>query len=140
MVTPELVVVPCGGRKLDRPAPAGELYVGSYHRACRAAADALQPRRVLILSALHGLLELHQVVEPYDLRMGQPGSVTPARIRDQAAALGLLDAAPVVALAGRSYALPLLAAWPALMWPLAGSTGMGDQLGRLARIRRAGAL
>ncbi|MEU8833897.1 hypothetical protein [Streptomyces sp900116325] len=36
-----VVVIPCLGKKLPVAAPAGELYLGSYHRACRATADAL---------------------------------------------------------------------------------------------------
>lgn len=54
---PELVVIPCGSRKLGRRARAADLYVGSYHRACRRAADALGPDRQLILSARYGLLD-----------------------------------------------------------------------------------
>lgn len=50
---PELVVIPCGSRKLDHPARAADLYTGSYHRACRAAAEALRPDQLLILSARH---------------------------------------------------------------------------------------
>ncbi|MGV9310475.1 MULTISPECIES: hypothetical protein [unclassified Nonomuraea] len=44
--------------------PAGELYTGSYHRAARRAADALthDGGRVLNLSALHGLVELDQML------------------------------------------------------------------------------
>ncbi|MEW1642653.1 DUF6884 domain-containing protein [Streptomyces sp. NPDC091219] len=52
-VKPELVVIPCGSRKLDHPARAADLYTGSYHRACRATAEALRPDRLLILSARH---------------------------------------------------------------------------------------
>ncbi|MFD5570422.1 hypothetical protein [Streptomyces cadmiisoli] len=47
-----VVVIPCGGAKLGHAAPAGHLYVGGYHRACRRAADALTARggTVLLLS------------------------------------------------------------------------------------------
>ncbi|WP_432990625.1 hypothetical protein [Dactylosporangium sp. CA-233914] len=41
-----LVIVACGGAKLDRPAPAADLYVGSYHQACRRAAERLGGRLV----------------------------------------------------------------------------------------------
>jgi uncharacterized protein DUF6884 len=55
-------------------APAGRLYSGSYHLACRRAAAALtEPDGILILTALHGLLQLDRVIAPYELRMGQPG-------------------------------------------------------------------
>ena len=137
---PDVVVIPCGGAKLDRPAPAGQLYTGSYHAACRRTADALQPARVLILSALHGLVELDAELAPYDVRMGQPGSVTAEQLAEQAERLGVAGARSVVALAGQSYAEPLRAVWPALVEPLRGSRGIGEQLGRMARIRAAGAL
>lgn len=138
--SPDVVVIPCGGAKLDHAAPAGQLYTGSYHRACRAAADALGARRVLILSALHGLVELDAVLAPYELRMGQPGSVTAAQLAEQAERLGVAGARSVVALAGQTYTEPLRAVWPTLVEPLAGSRGIGDQLGRMARIRTTGAL
>ncbi len=67
------------------PAPAGELYVGGYHVACRRAAAVLTtPDRILILSALYGLLPLDRVIAPYDLRMGRPGSISPEALRRQA--------------------------------------------------------
>lgn len=132
-----LVVVPCGGAKLGHAAPAGALYTGSYHAACRRAALAIGGQ-TLILSALHGLLALADVIEPYDLRMGQPGSVTAQRLREQAAARGVDQAADVVILAGRKYADAAAAVWPHARRPLDGSRGMGEQLQRLARISREG--
>lgn len=128
----EVVIVPCGGKKLPTAAPAGDLYVGSYHRACRRAAAA-RGGRLLILSALHGLLDPATIIEPYDLRMGQPGSVTPARVREQAAALGILDAR-VTVLAGRAYADVVSAVWPDADRPLNGTRGIGQQLASLAAI------
>lgn len=66
------------------------MHLGNYHRACHAAAAALTtPDQILILSALHGLLPLDQIIEPYDQRMRDPGSITTAQLVEQAAALGL---------------------------------------------------
>jgi hypothetical protein len=128
----EVVIVPCGGKKLPTAAPAGDLYIGSYHRACRRAAAA-RGGRLLILSALHGLLDPATVIDPYDLRMGQPGSVTPAEVRDQAGALGILDAR-VTVLAGKAYADVVSAVWPDADRPLNGTRGMGEQLAALKDI------
>jgi hypothetical protein len=60
-----------------------ELYIGSYHRACRRAADRLGGR-LLIFSARHGLLPPDRVIEPYELAMGRLGSVTVKVLREQA--------------------------------------------------------
>lgn len=129
----EVVIVACGGRKQDRPAPAGELYTGSYHAACRKAAAA-RGGRVVILSARHGLLPLDRVVDPYEQRMGRPGCITARQVRDQAVALGIAGARRVTVLAGWAYAELARAVWPCVEWPLDGTRGIGEQLARLALI------
>lgn len=147
-------VIPCSGAKLDRPAPAGELYVGSWHRLARQAGDALAARaggRVLILSALHGLLELDQLVEPYDLTIAQlerrprAGEIDPhpggSRELGERVARQLLelDVDLAVALAPRSYASVLtnaaIHARVPVLRPLEGLAGVGWQRQRLAALR-----
>jgi hypothetical protein len=61
------------------------------------------PARVLILSALRGLVELDAVIEPYDLRMGAPGSVTAEQLAGQAQALGIDWGSDVYAFLPRAY-------------------------------------
>ncbi|MCF3960288.1 DUF6884 domain-containing protein [Streptomyces fuscigenes] len=132
-----VIVIPCGAAKLSRPAPAGELYTGSFHRACRRAADALaRPGgTVLVLSALHGLVPLDRVLAPYELRMGEAGSVTGEQLRAQARALGLGHAREVIVLAGAAYTAAARQAWPHATAPLEGAPGMGYQLQRLKALR-----
>ncbi|GAB2468358.1 hypothetical protein GCM10027187_40690 [Streptosporangium sandarakinum] len=132
-----VVIVPCGGKKADTTTavPAADLYVGSYHRAARRAADTLTAGggRVLILSALHGLVPLDQLVAPYELRAGQAGTVTGETLHAQAAALGITDA-DVTVLGGRAYVELARQVWPNLNAPLAGTRGIGEQMARLAAI------
>lgn len=149
-----LYVIPCSGAKLPHPAPAGELYVGSWHRLARQAADQLAARdggRVLILSALHGLLELGQLVAPYDVTIRQlearsgPGSL--GLSRKVGGQLAQLAPARVVGLVPGAYAEVLAAAvitaslqlgqLHAIEWqaPLAGCSGVGYQRQRLAAMR-----
>lgn len=134
-----LVIVPCGARKRDRPAAAKDLYISPYHRLCLRAAHALTaPGNIRILSGQHGLLDLDTVIEPYNLRLGDPGSVTVDDILGQATDAGIIDAPNVVALAGNDYARMVTATWPYARTPLAGSRGIGDQQHRLARIAASG--
>ncbi|WBB94101.1 DUF6884 domain-containing protein [Verrucosispora sp. WMMC514] len=134
-------VVPCGGAKLPHPAPARDLYVGSLFRHTLAAAEqsarldgeaAGLPARVLILSALHGLVEPDTVLAPYDQRMDAPGSVTAARLAEQATALGIEWGAQVYALLPRPYlrrldeALRSLDVWVQDVYEACGG-GMGEQ-------------
>ncbi|MFI5864760.1 DUF6884 domain-containing protein [Streptomyces sp. NPDC051546] len=140
---PRVIIVSCGGRKssTQQPIPAGEMYCGSYHLALRRAADALtthdRTARVLILSALHGFVTLDDVIAPYDLRMGEEGSVTGEQLRRQAADLGILSA-DVTVLGPRAYVAASRAVWPELTDPLAGARGIGEQLAKLADIYAPG--
>ncbi|MGX1494972.1 DUF6884 domain-containing protein [Streptomyces tendae] len=115
------------------------MYCGSYHVALRRAADALATEdqdstaRVLILSALHGLVVLEEIIPPYNLRMGDEGSVTADRLRQQAADLGVLHA-DVTVLGPRAYVEACRAVWPKLTDLLAGARGIGGQLAKLADI------
>lgn len=137
-----LVVIPCSGAKLDRAAPAGELYVGSWHQLARRAADAMVARgdagRVVILSALHGLVDVDRVVEPYDVRLGEAGIVPLAR--RVAGQLIALEAEQVVGLVPslyrRALALGCHATGVVDVWPLDGCAGVGYQRQRLAAIAR----
>ncbi|GGM90028.1 DUF6884 domain-containing protein [Dactylosporangium sucinum] len=138
-----LVIVGCGWRKRERATDAFDLYVGSYYRAARRAADALLAAAddgyQAILSAKYGLLDLHDVIGPYDVRMGQPGAIGADTVAYQAQQQGLLGARKVVVLAGRAYADVVTSVWPHAQRPLDGTAGIGEQLQRLAAIAAAGA-
>ena len=135
---PDLVVIPCGGKKTSHRAMAMNLYTGSYFLR---AATALHPTRGwLILSAKHGLVTPETMLDPYDLLMGRPGSVTVERIRRQAEVLGVAGLAHVVVLAGAAYTAKARQVWPHAATPLSGLPGMGHQMRYLARVSRTGAL
>jgi hypothetical protein len=133
---PELVVIPCGSRKLDHPARAADLYTGSYHCACSRAARTLRPERLLILSARYGLVDPDEVIEPYDTPHGAADAVTAPALLDQARTGRLLDLDPVVALGGRRHVELVRAVWPHALDPLAGTGGMGAQIARMGRWSR----
>lgn len=64
-----VALVGCGASKLDRPAPARELYTSNlFHLSIKYAEKTCD--QVFIVSALHGVVEPEQVFEPYnwDLR------------------------------------------------------------------------
>lgn len=131
-VTRRVVVVSCGGKKCDRPvAPAGEMYVGRYHLACREAAATLTADGglVLILSSKYGLLRLTRMIAQYDMQPDSPKAVTPEKLRRQARRLGILDA-DVTVLGGRQYVELTREVWPGAHAPLKG--GIGQQLQQLA--------
>lgn len=123
-----IVIIPCGGKKRLEMSRARDLYIGPYFKAClRYSLYLVEPERVYILSALHGLLILDEEVEPYDLRMGQPGCVRVDQIRHRATEFELLNE-EVIALGGREYTGRCLQVWPHALTPLEGVGGIGKQL------------
>jgi len=124
-----LVIIACGARKANCfQAPAGEMYVGSYHRAARRAADAITTpyTRIMILSARYGLLDMSDVILRYEMRLGQRYAITAQGLREHAEQLGLLDNAEVVVLAPGAYADLAAQVWPHAQLPLAGTRGTGE--------------
>jgi hypothetical protein len=136
-IPPELIVIPCGARKLDHRARAADMYIGSYHRACRRAAEALRPDRLVILSARYGLLDLDDEIEPYDTAHGAADAVTARVLLDQAENLGITALDPVVVLGGARHAALAKAVWPHALTPLSGTRGMGEQIARLTAMARS---
>lgn len=62
-------LISCSAQKLDRPAPARELYCSPLFRKSLAYAER-RCERVYVLSARHHLVELDTVHEPYEHRLG----------------------------------------------------------------------
>lgn len=72
-VTPErpsnprtVFLVACTKSKLPYPAPAADLFCSAWFKKARSYVES-QGGRWLILSAKHGVIEPHRVVEPYDV-------------------------------------------------------------------------
>ncbi|MFJ1742464.1 DUF6884 domain-containing protein [Streptomyces microflavus] len=133
-----IVVVGCGKSKQDRRVPAGAMYVGSFHGSCRETAKALllDGGRQYILSAGHGLLDLSTEIDPYDITVGDPGSVSAELVQAQVRERGI-ESAEVTVLAGGKYVRLARPSWPGLQAPLAAAVGIGEMRQRLSQIRLA---
>jgi hypothetical protein len=132
-----LVLVACGGKKsTGGVAPAGDMYVGNYHQACRQAADVMDGP-TMILSAKYGLLTLDEEIESYDMTMGDQGCIDVPTLKRQADRLGLRDA-QVTILGGAKYVQAARGVWPDAEAPLTG--GIGKQLKQLAGMYEGDAL
>lgn len=129
-----IVVVPCGAGKLDHAAPAADLYTSQHFaltlRAARKLAED-QGARVFILSALHGLLDPATVVEPYNVKMGDRGCITPAALADQLAAI---NPTTITSLLPKAYRLALVRAGAVVNDLYANAPGIGYQRGIAAKI------
>lgn len=64
----DVVLVGCVKSKLERPAPARDLYTSALFRKERAYAEATGTRW-FVLSAEYGLVEPERVIDPYELHL-----------------------------------------------------------------------
>lgn len=129
-------LVGCASSKLQRPAPARELYTSQLFRKASAYAE-LTCDRWYILSAKHGLVRPDDALEPYDIKLGTNAPDSPPihqwadGVRKQLAAeLADVPRVVLVALAGEQYRTVLRPCqWPFEI-PMKG-LGIGQQLGYL---------
>jgi len=56
-------------KKRDKPSMAKDLYISPLFKNSLAYAYSLKPDKIFILSALHHLLELDKVIEPYNVTL-----------------------------------------------------------------------
>lgn len=98
-----IVILGCGSSKHDKGMPAIDLYKGGNFSLRRSLArDLVDDRRIFILSAKFGLIRSSQVIQPYDLRLGDEGSVTKQRVASQARRLRISNY-PAIFLGGSDY-------------------------------------
>ena len=123
-----MIIVACGARKHHEPAPARDLYRGAYFRACLAYALRIAPAKdVYILSAKYGLIGLNNRIEPYDLKLGEAGSIGSGQLSVQAENLCLLRE-KVTVLGGKLYVNLVRNVWKHVEAPLDGKGGLGPQM------------
>ena len=138
------VLVPCSKSKGGARAPARELYATSrLFRAGLAFGRLRAPTTTFVLSALHGLVELDTVLDPYDVTsLGDPYAAADwGRAVLHRLAPKLAPGAVVISLAGERYTAPVRAAikssgrWLSVLEPLAGLS-VGRRYGALRDLAR----
>ena len=138
-----VTLVACAATKLDRPAPARELYRSDLFAKSSAYAQRLG--EWYILSAAHGLVHPDDVIEPYDITLNDMTRDERMRwgckVAWQLDMLGI-QADRCVVLAGRSYRDPIMGVlryrFAEVVVPLEG-LGIGHQKQRLAQLAQVAA-
>lgn len=101
------IVIACGSKKRNHPAPARDMYVGSLFKNARRAAESTG-LPWYIMSAKYGILRPDDIIEPYDMTYGKTTGKQPGEIAQQLASLNV--ALPVWGLVPARYADVLRAA------------------------------
>jgi cytoplasmic iron level regulating protein YaaA (DUF328/UPF0246 family) len=101
------------------------MYVGGFFKAQLFYAKKHFPDdQIFILSAKYGLLTLSEKIKPYDLKMGQVGSIGYDSVKKQAIALNIIDN-KIISTAGKEYRLVLDKVFPDILYPFKDLKGMG---------------
>jgi hypothetical protein len=66
---PKIVLIQCASKKYHRKARAEDLYVSDLFCSGLRYARSLNPDKIFILSAKHGVLPLDKEVEPYNITL-----------------------------------------------------------------------
>ncbi|MGN6617529.1 MAG: DUF6884 domain-containing protein [Ilyomonas sp.] len=66
-----IVLISCASRKLNNRSKAKDLYQGPIFKNSLAYAEKLNPDKIFILSALHGLLPLNKEIDPYNVTLSK---------------------------------------------------------------------
>jgi hypothetical protein len=126
-----LVIVSCGKAKRFTASTAQTLYTGPFVQAgLRWARSVVPVEAIFILSALYGLVHAQEEIEPYERRLGDPGSVTPAVLKQQVLARDLFDRTVYVC-AGVDYVRLCRTVWPDAIAPFGverGHRGQGHMM------------
>ena len=64
-----IVLIACVSKKLDKTAMAKDLYISQLFKSSLGYAKKQKPDKIFILSALHHLLKLDDVIEPYNVTL-----------------------------------------------------------------------
>jgi len=127
-----VIIIPCGFKKRRCACRAKQLYQGPYFLSnLRWALSVCHEHSIFIFSAKHGLLCLDDQVEPYNLKMGDPGSIKPDVIREQAKSKNLFQER-LYAVGGKNYLNALSQAGLKFSAPVAGLS-MGRSMSSLKR-------
>lgn len=127
-MTGSLAIIPCGARKREGTHAARDLYTGPYFRAALAWAENGGFDQVLILSAKHGLLDLNDPVESYDVTFGDSEAVSADVVREQAYLRLATECATVQCVGGAAYRKVVRQVWPSATSPVDNCTSMGAHL------------
>ena len=125
-----IVLISCASQKLNHQATARNLYVSTLFKY----AERLNPDKIFILSAEHGLLSLDEKIDPYDTTLNKMSTIKVREWADcvikQIEEKCTIGETTFIFLAGERYRKYLLPHLTNVQIPLQGLR-IGEQLQRL---------
>ncbi|KYK26012.1 hypothetical protein AYK26_01030 [Euryarchaeota archaeon SM23-78] len=126
-----IILVSCVSKKLSHKAKARDLYISPLFKYNLKYAESLNPDKIFILSAKHGLSDLEKDVEPYNKTLNTMSSVDikewANNVVNQLSQEADLKKDEIIFLAGEKYRKYLIPHITNYKIPLKG-LGIGKQL------------
>ena len=127
----KVVLISCASKKLSRRAMVKNLYTSPLFKMSLAFARSLQPDKIFVLSAKHGLVGLKESFEPYEQTLNKmpPAEIKKwaEKVKEQMKGKINFKNDQVIFLAGKKYRKYLLPFLRKTSIPLEG-LGIGKQL------------
>jgi hypothetical protein len=131
-----IVLISCVSKKLPHKAQARDLYISPLFRLNLRYAQRLSPSQIFILSAKHGLVQLDDEIEPYDITLNRMTArerkAWASKVLAQLGEHGDIQRDHFVILAGQKYRQCLLPHLKSYEIPMSGLL-IGKQLQFLKR-------
>jgi hypothetical protein len=118
----KVVFISCVKRKKSTPCAAINFYDSSWFKKARDYAKSLNPDRIYILSAKHGLVDAAQEISPYDETLNKMGRAARTawadKVLDQMERAGIDFNCNAIFLAGQRYRENLIHRFPNATVPM----------------------
>ena len=132
----KIVLISCVSKKQDKEAKAKDIYTSALFKYSLKYAQKFKPKKMFILSAKYGLLDLDKKIKPYNKTLGNMKANERKewadRVISQLENLTNLNEDEFILLAGKKYIEYLLPHLSNNKNPLEGM-GIGKRLGYLKR-------
>lgn len=107
-----IILISCVSKKVQEKTSAENIYISSLFEKNLRYAKSLQPDLILILSAKHGVLQLHQEIQPYDMTLNtmpkKEVEVWAKKVLEQLKEIANIKEDKFIFLAGNNYRKYLL--------------------------------
>lgn len=117
--------ISCGFRKSSIPTKAEFMYTGPYFKALLNYAKSYSDN-IYILSAKYGFLRLDQIIDPYNIKFGDPGTAEISTLKSQAKKLSING--KLFMLGGELYKQAISQVFDNVEFPIPEGLGMGMQI------------
>jgi F0F1-type ATP synthase beta subunit len=127
----KIVLIACASKKLGEKAKARNIYTSTLFKLNLKYAQSLNPDKIFVISAKHGMLDLNEEIEPYNETLNkmkiENRKLWAEKVLEQLKKISDIEKDEIIFLAGKKYREFLIPHIKNYKVPLMG-LGIGKQL------------